>query len=65
MLRFEAGPDRQWRRVRFAPMSQVPGKGPAPDSSGAVLELVRTLSREDFGAAAAQVGDDGEILPPE
>jgi Bacterial capsule synthesis protein PGA_cap len=65
VLRLEAGPDRHWRRVRFAPMSQVPGKGPAPDSTGAVLELVRTLSRDDFGAAAARVGGDGEILPPE
>jgi hypothetical protein len=65
VLRLEAGPDRHWRRVRFAPMSQLPGKGPAPDSTGAVLELVRTLSREDFGVAAARVQEDGEILPPE
>jgi hypothetical protein len=65
VLRLEAGPDGQWQRVRFAPMSQVPGRGPVPDSSGAVLELVRTLSREDFGETAARVREDGEILPPE
>jgi hypothetical protein len=46
-------------------MSQVPGQGPAPDSTGAVLELVRRLSREDFGDRAARVREDGEILPPE
>jgi hypothetical protein len=65
VLRLEAGADRRWRRLRFAPMSQVPGRGPAPDSSGAVLELVRRLSREDFRETAARVGEDGEILPPE
>jgi hypothetical protein len=65
VLRLEAAPDRRWRRIRFSPMSQVPGRGPAPDSTGAVLELMRTLSREDFGATAARIREDGEILPPE
>jgi hypothetical protein len=65
VLRLEAGPDRRWQRVRFTPMSQMPGQGPTPDSTGAVLELVRTLSREDFGERAARVREDGEILPPE
>jgi hypothetical protein len=46
-------------------MAQVPGQGPVPDATGAVLELLRTLSREDFGEAAARVREDGEILPPE
>jgi Bacterial capsule synthesis protein PGA_cap len=65
VLRLEAGPDRRWRRMRFSPMSQVPGQGPAPDSTGGVLELLRTLSREDFGDSGARVREDGEILPPE
>lgn len=65
VLRLEAAPDRRWRRIRFSPMSQVPGRGPVPDSTGAVLELMRTLSREDFGATAARIREDGEILPPE
>ena len=65
VLRLEARPDGQWDRLRFAPMTQVPGKGPAPDSTGAVLELVRRLSREDFGETAARVREDGVILPPE
>jgi hypothetical protein len=51
--------------MRFAPMSQLPGSGPAPDTTGAVLELVRRLSREDFGETAARVGENGEIRPPE
>jgi hypothetical protein len=65
VLRLEAGPDLRWRGARFVPMSQLPRRGPEPDASGAALELVRTLSREDFGEAAARFGAEGEILPPE
>jgi hypothetical protein len=65
VLRLEAGSDGRWNRARLTPMSQVPGKGPVPDRSGAVLELVRSLSREDFGETAARVGENGEILPPD
>jgi hypothetical protein len=65
VLQLEAGPDLAWRRVRFVPMLQLPGSGPAPDPGRAALDLIRTLSREDFGDSAARFGDDGEILPPE
>jgi hypothetical protein len=65
VLRLEAGPGGTWERLRFTPMTQLPGSGPAPDTSGAVLELVRSLSREDFGESAARVGENGEVFPPE
>jgi Bacterial capsule synthesis protein PGA_cap len=65
VLQLEAGPDLAWHRVRFIPMVQVPGSGPAPAPGRAALDLIRTLSREDFGEAAARVGADGEVLPPE
>jgi hypothetical protein len=65
VLQLEAGPDLQWRRVRFVPMVQLPRSGPAPDPGRAALDLIRTLSREDFGDSAARFGDDGEVLPPE
>ena len=65
VLQLEAGPDLAWRRARFVPMVQLPRHGPAPDPAGAALDLIRTLSREDFGDAAARFADDGEILSPE
>jgi hypothetical protein len=65
VLQLEAGPDLAWHRVRFIPMVQVPGSGPASDPERAALDLIRTLSREDFGESAARVGADGEVLPPE
>jgi hypothetical protein len=65
VLQLEAGPDLAWRRARFVPMLQLPRSGPAPDPGRAALDLIRTLSREDFGDSAARFGGDGEILPPE
>jgi hypothetical protein len=43
---------------------QLPRAGPAGDPGRAALDLIRTLSREDFGDSAARFGADGEILPP-
>ena len=65
VLQLEAGPDLAWRRARFVPMIQLPLQGPAPDPDRAALDLIRSLSREDFGPSAARFGDDGEILRPE
>jgi hypothetical protein len=65
VLQLEAGPDLSWRRARFVPMVQLPRSGPALDPDRAALDLIRALSREDFGDSAARFGDDGEILPPE
>ena len=65
VLQLETGPDMSWRQMRFVPMVQLPGNGPAPDPDRAALELIRSLSREDFGSSAARFDEDGEILPPE
>jgi hypothetical protein len=46
-----------------AARQERPG-GPRLDPSGAVIPVVRRLSREDFGAAAVRVEDDGTIAPP-
>jgi Bacterial capsule synthesis protein PGA_cap. len=64
VLQLEFAPDRRLRRARLVPMAQRPGEGPAPDSAGTALELVRRLSAEDFGASAASVSEYGDIGPP-
>lgn len=64
VLQLEFAPDRRLRRARLVPMVQQPFAGPAPDPSGAALDLVRRLSAEDFGESAARVGPGGEITPP-
>jgi hypothetical protein len=62
VLQLEYAPRRRLRGARMVPMRQFSLQGPAPDPDGQALELVRQLSAEDFGAAGAQVGRDGEII---
>ena len=64
VLQLEFGADRALHRARLVPMIQYPREGPLPDSTGTAVELVRRLSLEDFGASAARLGENGEILPP-
>jgi hypothetical protein len=64
VLQLEFAPDRRLRSARLVPMIQWPRQGPAPDPARTALELVRRLSSEDFGAGAAQVTEDGAVLPP-
>lgn len=48
---------------RLIPVRQV-GRGvPEPDPTAAVVGLVRTLSREDFGDAAPEIAADGTFAP--
>jgi len=64
VLQLEFAPDRRLVRARLVPMTQAPRTGPAPDPSGAALELVRQLSAEDFGPTSAGIGPQGDITPP-
>ena len=64
VLQLEFDPHRSLRRARLVPMLQRPLSGPAPDPDGTAVKLVRSLSREDFGAGAATITDSGEIKAP-
>jgi hypothetical protein len=64
VLRLEFAEDRTLRRARLVPMIQLPRSGPAPDPDGVAIQLVRTLSTEDFGPTGAQISPAGEITPP-
>jgi hypothetical protein len=61
VLQVEFAADGSMTGAKLAPMRQRPTKGPAPDSTGAAADLVRSLSQDDFGAAAPRVEDDGTI----
>jgi hypothetical protein len=64
VLQLAFAADRRLRSARLVPMVQRPLQGPAPDPDTQALELVRRLSREDFDSAAAQITEDGAVLPP-
>jgi hypothetical protein len=65
VLQLEFADDRQLRRARLVPMVQLPRRGPAPDPDRAAIQLVRTLSVQDFGVTAAHISPSGDITPPQ
>jgi hypothetical protein len=64
VLQLELAGDGHLAQARLVPMRQLPLQGPAPDPDAAAVMLVRRLSEEDFGGAAARIADDGTITPP-
>ena len=64
VLQLDFADDRRLRHARLVPMIQLPRQGPAPDPERTAIGLVRSLSAEDFGPAAARITDSGEITPP-
>jgi hypothetical protein len=64
VLQLELSGSGEYRAGRLVPMLQRPRAGPVVDGNGAALDLVRDLSLEDFGTAAARIGPDGSIHPP-
>ena len=64
VLQLEFVDDRTLRRARLVPMLQFPRRGPAPDPDRAAIQLVRALSKEDFGLTAAEISPSGDITPP-
>jgi hypothetical protein len=49
---------------RVTSAKQTKPGGPRPDKTGAVLPVLRSLSRADFGKSAPVIRPDGEVLPP-
>jgi hypothetical protein len=64
ILHLELGPDGTFRSGRIDPLHQPPRTGPRPDPDRRAIELIRRLSAEDFGSTAAEITDEGAILPP-
>ncbi len=64
VLQLTLGPGGVFRAGRLIAMVQYPRAGPVPDPSGQAVALVRRVSREDFGPAAAVMDGDGTFRPP-
>jgi hypothetical protein len=63
ILEVRLGSDGAFRGGRLHSVRLVDGGTPVPDRSDAAAELVSTLSRRDFGAAAVTVRADGALAP--
>ena len=64
VLQLEFAGTRTLKRARFIPMFQAPLQGPLSDPDRRALDLIRQLSREDFGPTGAVVTESGEVRPP-
>ncbi len=64
VLEARLGPDGSFREGRVHPVRQLRPGGPRLDPRGEVIPLLRRLSREDFGASAVEVAEDGTLRPP-
>jgi hypothetical protein len=64
VLQLEFSGERRLRSARLVPMLQLPRQGPIPDPERQAVELVRSLSAQDFGPTAARVSPSGDIGPP-
>jgi hypothetical protein len=49
---------------RVHPGRQEKPGGPRRDPAGTIVPVLRQLSREDFGATAVEVAEDGALSPP-
>lgn len=56
--------DGSWKRGRLVPLRLVDTGTPRLDPRATAVDLVGTLSREDFGERAVRMDERGEILPP-
>ncbi len=65
-LVLEATLDAEGKLVagQILPVKQIGEGRPVPDDEGVAIDLVRSLSTEDFGARAPTIAQDGTFAPP-
>ena len=64
VLETNIGADGEFVSGKIHPLIQEGQNGPRPDKNGTVINVVRQLSKEDFGATAVNVSADGTISAP-
>ncbi|MDQ3865888.1 MAG: CapA family protein, partial [Actinomycetota bacterium] len=64
ILRVTLRPDGSWIRGRLVATRLVGAGSPVFDPAGKAHEVVRSLSREDFGPGAVGVAPSGRLIPP-
>ncbi|HEX7997768.1 MAG TPA: CapA family protein [Pyrinomonadaceae bacterium] len=61
ILEASIAPNGEFISGRIHPLMQEGQNGPRPDRNGTVINVVRQLSKEDFGPTAVNVASDGTI----
>src|SRR2546423_294787 len=58
------GPHGEFLGGKIHPLIQEGQNGPRPDPRGAVINVMRELSKEDFGPTAVNIAQDGTVTAP-
>jgi hypothetical protein len=64
ILDAEIGPEGQFTGGRIHPLMQEGQSGPRLDKNGTAINVIRQLSKDDFGATAVNIAADGTISAP-
>jgi hypothetical protein len=64
ILETNIGPNGEFLSGEIHPLVQEGQDGPRPDMKGTVIDVIRQLSKDDFGATAVKVAVDGTISAP-
>jgi hypothetical protein len=54
----------QFETARLVPLVQVPGEGPAPDSTSQATALINQITALDFPGTGARLKPDGTVVSP-
>jgi hypothetical protein len=64
LLQLGLAADGKFESARMVPLIQVPGEGPAPDSTSQARTLINQVSGQDFPGTGARLEPDGTVVPP-
>ena len=64
VLQLGLAADGKFESARMVPLIQVPGEGPAPDSTSQARTLINQVSALDFPGSGARLKPDGTVAPP-
>jgi hypothetical protein len=64
ILETNIGPQGEFLSGEIHPLIQEGQNGPRPDAKGTVIDVIRQLSKEDFGPTAVKIAEDGTISSP-
>ncbi len=54
----------EFEGARLVPLVQIPGEGPAPDSTSQATALIRRVTELDFPGTGARLKTDGTVISP-
>jgi hypothetical protein len=64
VLQLNLSGEGKFEGARMVPMLQIPGTGPAPDSTSQATTLINQVTALDFPGTGARLKPDGTVVPP-